>query len=213
MTNWNDFNDADQQSTYELIPKGTLVKVRMTLKPGGFDDPSQGGTGGWATHSEDTGAVYLSCEFVVLDGEFAKRKLWALIGLFSPKGPTWGQMGRSFIRALLNSARRVDPQDQSPAAMAARQIHSIEDLDGLEFVARIEMEKDVHGMPKNVIKSAIEPGHPQYVALMAAAKPANKAAYRPPAPSPGARPAGAPTSVAARATAGVPPMAKPGWAQ
>ena len=31
MSAWNDFNDADsQQSGFDLIPKGTLVPVRMT---------------------------------------------------------------------------------------------------------------------------------------------------------------------------------------
>ena len=37
---WNDFNSA--QSNSNVIPKGTLAKVRLTLRPGGFDDPSQG---------------------------------------------------------------------------------------------------------------------------------------------------------------------------
>ena len=46
MTAWNDFNDAEQQQSFDLIPKGTLARVRMTLKPGGFDDPAQGWTGG-----------------------------------------------------------------------------------------------------------------------------------------------------------------------
>ena len=41
-----DFNSASEQTSFDLIPKGTLVRVRMTIKPGGFDDPSQGWTGG-----------------------------------------------------------------------------------------------------------------------------------------------------------------------
>ena len=117
-SSWNDFNDADTQSGFDLIPKGTLVPVRMTLKPGGFDEPAQGWTGGYATQSFETGAVYLSAEFVVTGGDFAKRKLWSNIGLYSAKGPTWGQMGRSFLRAALNSARNVHPQDNSPPAVA-----------------------------------------------------------------------------------------------
>ena len=31
---WNDFNDARQNAN--LIPKGTLAKVRLTIRPGGF---------------------------------------------------------------------------------------------------------------------------------------------------------------------------------
>ena len=41
---WNDFNSADDQSGFDVIPKGTLAKVRMTIKPGGHDDASQGWT-------------------------------------------------------------------------------------------------------------------------------------------------------------------------
>ena len=42
---WNDYNDAEQNAA--LIPKGTLAKVRVGIRPGGFDDPSQGWTGGY----------------------------------------------------------------------------------------------------------------------------------------------------------------------
>ena len=44
---WNDYNDAQQNAA--LIPKGTLAKVRLTIRPGGFDDASQGWVGGFAT--------------------------------------------------------------------------------------------------------------------------------------------------------------------
>ena len=161
--NWNDFNDADsQQSGFDVIPKGTVVPVRMTLKPGGFDDHNQGWTGGYATESCVTGAVYLACEFVVTGGPFAKRKMWSNIGLHSAKGPTWGQMGRSFIRGALNSARNVHPKDETPQASAARRIESFADLDGLEFIARVDVEKDNKGADRNVVKVALEPDHPDY---------------------------------------------------
>ena len=44
MNTWTDFNDAEQQQGFDLIPKGTTVKVRMTIKPGGHDEPAQGWT-------------------------------------------------------------------------------------------------------------------------------------------------------------------------
>jgi hypothetical protein len=75
--NWNDFNDAEsQQSGFDLIPKGTIVPVRMTIKPGGYDDPTQGWGGGYATESFNTGSIYLAAEFVVTAGDHAKRKMW-----------------------------------------------------------------------------------------------------------------------------------------
>jgi hypothetical protein len=163
---WQDFNDAEQQQGFDLIPKGALVKVRMTIKPGGHDDPAQGWTGGYATESFDTGSVYLACEFVVLEGPFAKRKMWSNIGLQSRKGPAWGQMGRSMIRGILNSARNVSPQDNSPQAATARRINGFADLDGIEFLARVDVEKDAKGENRNVVKLAVEPDHKDYAALM-----------------------------------------------
>jgi len=164
---WSDFNDAEaQQSGFNQIPKGALVPVRMTLKPGGHYDASQGWSDGYPTLSPKTGAVYLAAEFVITGGEFAKRKMWSSIGLYSPKGPTWTQMGRTFVRAALNSARNVLPQDNSPQAAAARRIQGFVDLDGLEFVVRVDVEKDDRGDDRNVVKTAVEPDHPDYARIM-----------------------------------------------
>ena len=165
---WNDFNSADDQSGFDVIPKGTLAKVRMTIKPGGHDDASQGWAGGWATRSNTTGAVYLNCEFVVLEGKYARRKIWSLIGLYSAKGPDWANIGRAFIKGILNSSRGVSNKDNSPAAQNARRINGLGDLDGVEFVARIDIEKDQNGDDKNVIKLAITPDNKEYASLMGA---------------------------------------------
>lgn len=162
MTTWTDFNDAEQQNSFDLIPKGTVANVRMTIKPGGYDDHTHGWTGGYATQSYDTGSVYLACEFVVLDGPYNKRKIWTNVGLHSAKGPSWAQMGRSFIRTVLNSARKVHPQDESPAATTARRIKCFEELDGVEFVARIDIEKDARGDLRNIVRCAVEPGQADY---------------------------------------------------
>ncbi|MDG9672246.1 hypothetical protein ONV78_31230 [Hahella sp. CR1] len=204
---WNDFNDADpQQSAFDVIPRGTVVPVRMSLQPGGYDDPNQGWDGGYATYSNDTGAVYLAAEFIVTGGEYAKRKLWSNIGLYSPKGPTWAQMGRSFIRAALNSARRVNPNDNSPQAAAARRIHGFRELNGLEFLARVDVEKDAKGGDRNVIKNAVEPDHPEYAAWVST--PHMKTP--PPEGSGGAPATAAPTSAYAPPTSAA---GKPAWAQ
>lgn len=165
---WNDFNSADDQSGFDVIPKGTLAKVRMTIKPGGHDDASQGWTGGWATRSNTTGAVYLNCEFVVLEGKYARRKIWSLIGLYSAKGPDWANIGRAFIKGILNSSRGVFNKDNSPAAQNARRINGLGDLDGVEFAARIDIEKEQNGDDKNVIKLAITPDNKEYASLMGA---------------------------------------------
>jgi len=166
---WNDFNDA--KTNINLIPKGTLAKVRLTIRPGGFDDPSQGWTGGYATRGS-TGAVYLNGEFTVLEGQYARRKIFTLIGLYSSKGPDWGNMGRSLVRGILNSARGISDMDMSPEAQAARRIGGFADLDGIEFVARIDVGTDANGDDKNEIRSAVTPDHKDYVAIMGAMAPA-----------------------------------------
>lgn len=176
---WNDYNDAQQNAA--LIPKGTLAKVRLIIRPGGFDDASQGWAGGYATRGA-SGAVYLNGEFTVLEGPYARRKIFTLIGLYSPKGPDWGNMGRSLVRGMLNSARGISDKDVSPQAQAARRIAGFADLDGLEFVARIEIGTDTNGEGKNEIRAAVTPDHKGYAAAsgnqpMAAPTPA----YAPPA--------------------------------
>ena len=215
MSSWNDFNDA--RPVNNIIPKGTIAKVRMTIRPGGFDDPAQGWTGGYATRG-NSGAVYLNGEFTVLEGAYAKRKIFTLIGLYSPKGPDWGNMGRSFVRGMLNSARGISDKDVSPQAQAARRIGGFADLDGLEFVARIDVGTDNNGDDKNEIRMAVSPDHRDYAAVMGQARvAAPPSTYAPPrlvTPplTQGAFPA-APTAPAAPAAplAGAEP--RPDWAR
>ena len=221
MSNWSDFNDAQQQSSFDPIPKGTVAKVRMTVKPGGYNDPSQGWVGGYATQSFETGSVFLACEFVVLEGKYARRKLWSNIGLYSSKGPTWGNMGRTFVRAALNSARNVRPDDNTPQGAAARRIRGFQDLDGMEFVARIDIEKDSRGEAKNVVRMAVEPGDPDYAPAMAGAGFIPNRTAGVPEPTPTAVPPVSPTAVPAAVPAAATPAAtqrpavsgKPAWAQ
>ena len=212
---WSDFNDAEaQQSGFNLIPKGALVPVLMTLKPGGHYDANQGWSDGYPTQSPKTGAVYLAAEFVITGGEYAKRKMWSNIGLYSPKGPTWTQMGRTFVRAALNSARNFLPQDNGPQAVAARRIQGFVDLDGLEFVVRVDIEKDDRGDDRNVVKMAVEPDHPDYARTFgvpsklapSTAAPANSAHQAPAAQS-------AAPAHQAPAPQRAPVSGKPAWAQ
>ena len=160
---WNDFNSAHSGGT--VIPKGTLAKVRLTIRPGGFDDPSQGWTGGYAKRGA-SGAVYLDAEYTVVEGPFAKRKIWSLIGLYSPKGPDWGNVGRGLVKGILNSARGLDDKDNSAQAQARRRISGFAELDGIEFIARMDIGSDTNGEDKNEVRSAVTPSHRDYAQLM-----------------------------------------------
>ncbi|MBF0563516.1 MAG: hypothetical protein HQL37_16235 [Alphaproteobacteria bacterium] len=187
---WNDFNDAKKVTN--LIPKGTPVKVILHIRPGAYDDASQGWTGGYATRGPN-GSVYINGEFTVTEGPYVRRKIFTLIGLSSPKGPDWGNMGRNFIRNILNSARGISDKDNSPQAQAARRINGFADIDGIEFLARIDLGKDVNGEDKNEIRAAVTPDHKEYATHMGSTAP--QAAPPPRSPAP--------------ATAGV----RPSWAQ
>lgn len=168
---WNDFSTAEEQNSFDIIPAKTPVKVHMKIRPGGYNDPAQGWDGGYATQA-DSGAVYLNCEYTIIGGRYGKRKIFSLIGLHSPKGPNWANMGRTFIRAALESKAGVRADDTSEKAMSARRIKGIADLDGIEFCAMIDQDKGQDGYPpKNIIQNVIGVDHKDYQALMSEAMP------------------------------------------
>ncbi len=203
---WNDFNSA--QGNANLIPKGTLVKVRLTIRPGGFNDDSQGWTGGYATRGS-TGSVFLNAEYTVLEGQYAKRKIFSLIGLYSTKGPDWGNMGRSLVRGILNSARGISDKDNSPEAQVKRRIAGFADLDGLELVVRADLGTDTNGDDKNEVRSAVTPDHKDYAAIMGQIAPqmgGYGGAATPQAPGYAPQATQAPQTPAS-------PVSKPAWAE
>lgn len=57
------------------------------------------------------------------------------------------------------------PEDVSPQATVGRRIDGLADLDGIEFAALVDIERESGGEERNVIKHVIEPDHPAYVML------------------------------------------------
>ncbi|MDZ7711036.1 MAG: hypothetical protein U5K36_14075 [Roseovarius sp.] len=167
-----DFNGADSQdAAFDLIPANTLAKVALTIRPGGA------GPEGWLTQSRTSSAMYLNVEAIVLDGPYARRRVYTRIGFkgknVNERGEdTYANRGRALIRGILESARGIKANDQSDAARAARLIRSLGELSGLDFVAKIGVEKDrdnPEDAGRNVIKAAIGPDHGEYLAVMGAA--------------------------------------------
>ena len=109
-----------------------------------------------------------------MEGPFARRRIYTRIGFRGkaaggPGDDTYGNRGRAMIRGILESARGVRADDQSNAARAARMIRSLGELSGLEFVARIGIERDKdkpEDSGRNVIKAAIGADHAEYASLM-----------------------------------------------
>lgn len=195
MSNF-DFNDAGpQMQGGELIPDGTVAKVICTVRPGGQGD------GGWLTASKTSDAQYLNCEFTITEGEYAKRKFWANLtwsgGKTNEKGESkGGNITRATLRAMLESAYQIDPKDDSPKAQASRKVPGFQIFDGLQFVARIGVEKAKPGSDykdKNKLDGVVTPDMPEYTGQPAGVPKATPAAHvaaaAKPAASGGAMPA------------------------
>jgi hypothetical protein len=143
----------------ELIPAGTLASVLMRIRPGGA------GEDGMLKRSKEGDCEMLDCEFVLIDGPYARRRFWGNLVL---EGTTAGhaqaaEISRGVLRGILESARNILPDDLSDQARA-RRMASLKDFDNISFVARIGVEKggpkkDGTGnwADKNVIAGIITP--------------------------------------------------------
>ena len=158
-----DFNTAEKQQAPGLIPNGTAVPVHMTMRPGGAGD------NGWLKRGgkPEAPCMMMDCEFTVVEGPYAKRKFWSMMLV---EGTTDGQktavgITHSRLRAILESAKGVQPSDESPDAIKARQVEGYEDFDGIRFIAVVGEEKGNGISPKtgkpyddkNVLTGAVTP--------------------------------------------------------
>ena len=133
----------------------------MRVRPGGV------GEGNLLKRTASGEAEMLDCEFVVVDGEFVKRKFW---DTFILEGTTDGQKqmadtNRGRLKKILESARGIK-KDMPVEQVRALYQASLKDFDGLVFIARIglrkgEPKKDGSGNwpDKNFLAAAISPDH------------------------------------------------------
>jgi hypothetical protein len=136
-----DYSDAPPPRGDELIAHGTIATVQMRVRGG------NAGEDGMLTRTKDGCAELLDCEFVVIEGPHAKRKFW---DRFILAGTTDGHakaadISRSTLKAILDSAFDLEPDDRSPEARARRTV-GLKVFNGLNFLAKIGIEK---GKPKN----------------------------------------------------------------
>ena len=205
MSSIYDLNDAQEQRSDGLIPEGTYAAIKLALRAGGENIAgcSEDDLGLFKA-SLRSDAKYLDCEFTVMSGPHAGRKI------FQPLTVVGGKVGedgvakawpitQAVLRAIVDSALGLDPKDMSETAKAKRNVRGFRNLDGLEFFAKIGIERDDNGTypDKNKIARVVVPGEPQYAALKAG---------REVAPAPSASSAAAPRSAPAQ-----PP--RPAWQQ
>jgi hypothetical protein len=150
------FNDAEQQTEFGIIPNNTIAKAVLTIRAGNdFSDP-------FLTRSKNGESTFLNCEFTILEGQFARRKVFDKIGIQG--SDQWINIGKSRIRAILESAKNINPKDMSETAMANRKISSFDELNGLEPIIKIGVEHDRSGVyqDKNRVLSIITPDNSFY---------------------------------------------------
>ena len=99
MSNEFDFNTAGEQRTFDVIPANTIVTLQMMINRGGA------GHDGWLTQAADGASENLDCEFIVTDGQFAKRKLFQKFTLHGerPGHAEAGEISRNTLRAIIES--------------------------------------------------------------------------------------------------------------
>ena len=152
---------ADPKDFSQPVPDGTLATVQMRIRPGGVGEDNL------LKRTASGDAEMLDCEFVIVDGEYAKRKFW---DTFILEGTTDGQKqmadtNRGRLKKILESARGI--KKDMPAEQARPLYNAdLKDFDNLMFVARIGMrkgepKKDGSGNwpDKNFLAAAISPDH------------------------------------------------------
>jgi hypothetical protein len=149
-----DLNEASEQKEFSLIPADTIVPLAIKVRGGGA------GPDGTLRRSKDGRSEGLDLELTVCDGPFAKRKLWMLLTLQgeSEGHAEAGRIAAAMLRAIIESARGVRPDDQSEPARQQRKLESYLDLDGMRFVGRVGVEPAKNGYDaKNKLVSVITP--------------------------------------------------------
>ena len=215
-----DMNDAELPRGTDLIPDGSFAKVTMAIRPGGVD--GQGETDrGLLKRSQTPGSdvLQLDAEFTVTAGPHVRRKFWHHFtvsgGKVDEQGVSIGwKISKGMLRAMIDSALGLDPQDMSEATRGKRMLRGLADLTGITFAAKLRVEPATASRPSagNRLDRVVLPGEAEYRRIMdgetvpaqpstQAARPAAPAAppaWAPPAWAPaGGTPAPAPTTSAA----------------
>ena len=152
---------------FELIPAGTVARVIVNLKRGGEVLTEYSQEPMFKTNGR---TKWIECEFTVVAGQFERRKFWQNIMLDGGKvNPDTGvfytkEIGLQTIKDIVDSAKGLSKSDVSPEAMKTRNISGLEVMDGMEFCAKIGVEKGTNGYAdKNKLVGTLSPGENGYI--------------------------------------------------
>jgi hypothetical protein len=170
-----DMNDVAPQQSGDLIPDGTFAKLMMSIRRGGTDGMSEIDRGLLkASNQPGSDVLMVDAEFTVTEGPFARRKFWQNFtvqgGKLDEQGQSVGwKISKSQFRAMIDSALGLNPEDMSEAAKAKRMLRGLADLDGITFVAKIQVEPNRNPAYKdaNKLDHVVLPTAPEWHKVMA----------------------------------------------
>jgi hypothetical protein len=165
-----DLNDAKPD---ELLSSGVYY-LEITVVPG------RDGEGGYLRRAKNMRSLMLELIYKVVGGERAGFKIWDYITVdldetddpvnLPPIVPdklsnfrTSVRMGRVKVRAIVDSAYGLLPNDDSDDARAKRKLNSYGELHGLKFYGQVEQRPGRNGYgPRNYVDFVITPDLPDY---------------------------------------------------
>ena len=176
-----DFNDAEQQGGSTISAE--LYWLTAKVKPGGAGDDDM------LRCSKNGALEMLELELTVVGGPHAGQRFFEMLPLNYVDGScpdqaqvarykTAVRIGRSKLRALVESGRLIATDDASEQAQQRRRIDNLTELNGLTFFARVDVRAQSGFRPKNFIDYIVTPnlpewpdeGHPTAVTLHTGAK-------------------------------------------
>ena len=161
MTN-NSIQNQAHNPNYHLIPDGTILKLRIIILRGGYNNPHRLWTGGYATRNDLTGEIYLNVRFKVTEGPYRYRSVFGRIYLYSPQLDEKCNISRVFVRRVLSSARNVPLISKSQEQRDLVTLRFLQELDGIEFLGRACIKQNSKGIDKNYIY-VVTPNNKDYV--------------------------------------------------
>ena len=176
MLNLNNAQQNDGPSEFSLIPNGTICRAVIIVKMGEMEIP-EFGRGQWFKRSASSQAKWMELEFTVLGGDFDRRKFWDRIFVDGDKMgesgiPQAKEIGLSNLRAIIESAKNLDPSDMSELAQSARNINGVDALNMMEICAKIGVKKGTNGyQDSNRLLSAMTPNQTGFISVGSTSQP------------------------------------------
>jgi hypothetical protein len=165
-------NNVETQRNRTPIPDGVYC-LKARVIPGGA------GSDGMLRRAKNGRQLMLELEYRVVGGEYEERKFWDYVTVDLDESTNGDlppidveqrkklqisvRLGLVRLRAIIDSAFRLDPNDRGAEAEKKRSFGSHDYFDGLQFWAQV-VEKPAEGKygPSNQIDFIIVPGDPAY---------------------------------------------------